>query len=162
MSGSVRVSKKMIMIDISRQCLYLRDHHHTLIAEYPISSATSGVGEKKGSNQTPRGLHIIHQKIGENSPIFSIFRGRQSTGEIWNHAETEKDFILSRILWLQGEMTPLDRYIYIHGTHDEKNIGKPCSHGCIRMRNLDVIELFDHVSEGDTVFISEAHPEGWA
>lgn len=146
---------KKIVIDIASQKLYLHNIQNQIIAEYPISSAIKGLGEVKGSEQTPRGLHIIHQKIGENSPIFSVFKGRKPTGKIWNHTDTTEDLILSRILWLQGEMTPLDRYIYIHGTNDEKNIGKPRSHGCIRMRNLDVIDFFDRVSKGDTVFIKE-------
>ena len=145
----------MIIINILKQTLYLHNTNNNIIAEYPISSAAKGVGEIKGSNQTPRGLHTIYQKIGENSPIFSVFKGRNPTGEIWNQVDTTTDLILSRILWLQSDMTALDRYIYIHGTNDEKNIGKPRSHGCIRMRNLDVIELFDRVSEGDTVLIKE-------
>lgn|SRR3990167_3675016 len=145
----------MILITLSTQQLHLTDASHNMLATYPISSATKGAGEKKGSEQTPRGLHTIYQKIGAGMPIFTAFHGRVPTGEIWNGGAFDRDYVLSRILWLQGEMTTLDRYIYIHGTHDEKNIGIPRSHGCIRMRNLDVIELFDRVSEGDAVLIRE-------
>lgn len=148
-----------ILIDISTQLLYLYNAHHEIITHYSISSAKNGLGNRQGSEKTPLGLHTIYKKIGDNMPIFTIFHARQSTGEQWNHALSqhviERDLILSRILWLQGDETSLDRYIYIHGTNDEKNIGKPCSHGCIRMRNLDVIDLFDRVHEGDTVLIKE-------
>ncbi|MCX7125815.1 MAG: L,D-transpeptidase, partial [Gammaproteobacteria bacterium] len=92
-----------------------------------------------------------------NMPIFSVFCVRKPTGEIWSEALEkqfpERDWILSRILWLHGPQTSLDRYIYIHGTNDEKNIQTPNSHGCIRMINADVINLFEKVSVGEEVFI---------
>ncbi|OGT40985.1 MAG: peptidase, partial [Gammaproteobacteria bacterium RIFCSPHIGHO2_12_FULL_40_19] len=119
------------------------------------------VGEKKGSYQTPRGHHIICEKIGADLPIFTVFQARKPTGEIFS-PELEKqfpdrDWILSRILWLAGteagvncggDVDTQQRFIYIHGTNDEKNMGTPNSHGCIRMRNSDVIELFDRVILG--------------
>lgn len=124
---------------------------------YPISSAKKGVGQQRGSEQTPCGEHIIYEKIGDAMPIFTVFRGRKPTGECWNDALSkqfpEHDWILSRILWLTGPQTPLNRYIYIHGTSDEQNIGTPQSHGCIRMCNQDIINLFEKVMIGEPVFI---------
>ena len=146
----------MITVSIPKQTLTLHDANNYCIAVYPISSALKGLGETLGSEQTPRGEHTIHAKYGDHAPVFSIFRGRVATGETWNATFPEKDFILSRILWLTGPQTSLDRYIYIHGTQDEKNIGTPNSHGCIRMRNKDVIDLFNRVSVGESVFIKEA------
>ena len=149
----------MIQIDVRKQTLLLKNGRHELLAEYPISTAKNGSGEKQGSEKTPRGAHVIAEKIGENMPIFTVFRARVPTDEIYS-AELEKqcpdrDWILSRILWLNGSQTSLDRYIYIHGTHDEKNIGVPHSHGCIRMRNQDVIDLFERVEVGQNVLIKE-------
>ena len=144
-----------IIVTIPSQQLFLMDEKNNCIATYLISSGLKGLGEIKGSEQTPRGEHTIYAKYGDNAPPFSIFRGRVATGELWSDAFLEGDFILSRILWLTGPKTPLDRYIYIHGTHDEKNIGNPKSHGCIRMKNKDVIDLFDRVSVGESVFIKE-------
>ncbi|MDP1574857.1 MAG: L,D-transpeptidase [Coxiellaceae bacterium] len=145
----------MIIVNIQKQILKLYDGNNACIAEYPISSALKGLGEIKGSEQTPRGEHTIYAKYGDGAPPFSIFRGRVATGEIWSETFSDADFILSRILWLTGPQTPLDRYIYIHGTHDEKMMGVPKSHGCIRMRNKDVIDLFKRVSVGESVFIKE-------
>ena len=146
-----------ILIDIAQQQLFLTDLHNQIIAQYPISSAKKGLGEQKGSEQTPRGLHYIHEKIGVDCPIFTVFKGRKPTGEIWDAELSaqfpERDWILSRIMWLVGEQTPLDRYIYIHGTADEGQIGVPLSHGCIRMRNHDVIALFEQVGVGEVVEI---------
>lgn len=142
-----------ILINLSEQKLYIDD------LGYPISSAKNGVGEIKGSEKTPRGEHIIHKKIGQDMPIFTVFRGRKPTGEIWSESLSaqfpDRDWILSRILWLTGAQTSLDRYIYIHGTNDEANIGTPNSHGCIRMRNQDVIDLFDRVEVGESIIIKE-------
>ena len=143
-----------IIINISEQLLYLNESQ-----KYTISSAKNGLGELKGSEKTPRGPHIIHEKIGDKLPIFTVFSARKPTGEIWSQklsaAFPNRDWILSRILWLNGSQTSLDRYIYIHGTHDEKNIGVPHSHGCIRMRNQDVIDLFERVEVGQNVLIKE-------
>lgn len=155
-----------ILIDIAKQLLQLRNADDILLAEYPISSALKGVGEKQGSYQTPRGRHVIAEKIGENMPIFTVFSARKPTGEIFSDALSsqypDRDWILSRILWLEGveegvnrggDVDSRSRYIYIHGTNEENDIGVPRSHGCIRMRNVDVIDLFDRVSVGDAVLI---------
>jgi lipoprotein-anchoring transpeptidase ErfK/SrfK len=155
----------MIIIEIATQKLILKNDN-TIIATYPISSATKGLGEKKNSFQTPRGKHIIWEKIGADLPIFSVFRARKPTGEIFSEDLAKqfpnRDWILSRILWLSGmeagfnsggDVDTKERFIYIHGTNDEKNIGVPHSHGCIRMRNQDVIELFERVQVGELVRI---------
>ena len=158
----------MIQIDIKKQTVSLSNEHDELLLQYPISTAKNGPGEKQGSEKTPRGKHIVCQKIGENMPIFTVFRARVPTGEIYS-AELEKqfpnrDWILSRILWLSGtevgfnsggDVDTKSRFIYIHGTDDEKNIGIPNSHGCIRMRNQDVIALYDQVLEGEVVLIND-------
>ena len=139
-----------------------------LIKSYSISTALKGIGQNKNSFQTPIGIHYIRVKIGKGLPVFSIFKGRRPTGEIWSKNNTElkpnNDWILSRIIWLSGKelginrlgnSDTMQRYIYIHGTHDENRLGSPFSHGCIRMSNNDVVELFDLVSVGTIIHINE-------
>jgi lipoprotein-anchoring transpeptidase ErfK/SrfK len=156
-----------IEVLLHQQVLVL--HHFESPSQiYPISTAASGIGERENSGCTPRGRHIIAQKIGEDAPINSVFVARQPTGEIYDAAlaaaHPARDWILSRILWLagceagfnQGEgCDTYRRYIYIHGTPDTEPMGIPLSHGCIRMRNTDVIDLFAQVSEGTQVQIVE-------
>lgn len=133
---------------------------------FPISSALKGAGQQKNSNQTPVGQHIIRAKIGHQHPINTVFVGRRPTGEIYTpdlaQAYPQRDWILSRILWLSGceiglnrlgQVDSMQRYIYIHGTPDSEPMGVPCSHGCIRMRNQDVMCLFDLVAIGTAVEI---------
>lgn len=135
---------------------------------YRISTALKGIGQNKNSFQTPIGPHYIRAKIGKDLPVLSIFEGRRPTGRIWNKKEAEShpnhDWILSRILWLSGKklginrlgtLDTMQRYIYIHGTPDERQLGKPMSHGCIRMSNNDVIELFNLTPIGTIVDINE-------
>lgn len=154
-----------IQIDVSTQQLFLTGN---INRTYSISTALNGVGEKEGSGCTPRGSHIISDKIGAESPINSVFVGRVPTGEIYNPELAEqypqRDWILSRILWLYGLEPDFNqgegcdshqRYIYIHGTPDSEPMGVAKSHGCIRMRNSDVIELFDLVDVGTQVEIVE-------
>lgn len=158
----------MIIINIETQQLHLKNASDKIIAQYPISTAKNGLGEKQGSEKTPRGAHIICEKIGDNMPIFTVFRARVPTGEIYSQALEkqfpDRDWILSRILWLSGTETGFNcggdvdtksRFIYIHGTNDEKNMGIPNSHGCIRMRNQNVIALFDQVSVGEVILIND-------
>lgn len=134
---------------------------------YPISTAKNGAGECKGSECTPRGWHRIRVKIGDSSPLNSVFVGRRATGEIYTPALSQeypkRDWVLSRILWLgglesgknrYGDVDSTWRYIYIHGCPDELMDGQPKSHGCIRMKNQDVIELFNTVDIGLKVFIA--------
>ena len=121
-----------------------------------------------GSECTPRGLHVVRARIGAGLPAGSVLVGRRPTGEVWSRElaarEPGRDWILSRILWLSGleigrnrlgEVDTMRRYIYIHGTPDTEPMGVPASHGCIRMRNEDVMELFDDVPAGTPVEIRE-------
>ncbi len=137
-------------------------------ARYPVSTAAAGLGERNGSFQTPRGWHCIRARIGEGLPSAAVFRGRRWTGEICDaalyRAEPERDWILSRILWLSGlepginrlgDVDSMRRYIYIHGCPDAVPLGQPLSKGCVRMRNADVIELFDRVPVGTRVLIDD-------
>jgi len=155
-------SRGMIVISIRDQMLY---HHRKtgVIYAYPVSTAANGVGNRQGSFQTPPGRHRIAEKIGECLPLFTAFRARRPFC-IYNPEtdDPDRDWILTRILWLEGCETGKNkrgavdthaRYIYIHGTHAEEKIGTPASHGCIRMRNEDMLELFEHVAIGESVRI---------
>ena len=156
-----------IDIDVAGQLLSLTDNGK-IIRQYYISTAKNGPGEKNGSFCTPRGRHIVRAKIGAGQPIFSVFARRRPTGEIWTPELHEKypgrDWMLTRILWLSGkepgfnrlgEVDTMRRMIYIHGTHDIAEMGQPGSHGCIRMRNADILELFDLVPPYTPVDICE-------
>ena len=138
------------------------------IREYPVSTAKNGAGEIRGSGCTPRGMHRIRIKIGSGREKHSVFVGRRPTGEVYSSAlarrHPARDWILTRILWLTGlepgrnrggAVDSLRRFIYIHGTPDSEPMGRPCSHGCIRMRNTDLIGLFDLVRAGTLVDIQE-------
>ena len=142
---------------------------HTMAGEsycYSISSAKNGSGEQMGSEQTPRGQHLIRAKVGAKLPVNAVLIGRRFSGEIYSSElatqHPQRDWILSRILWLSGtelgknrlgNVDSMRRFIYIHGTPDTEPMGVPSSHGCIRMTNPDVIELFDRVVVGCTVEI---------
>ncbi len=138
-----------------------------MLDRYPVSTAKNGPGEEFGSECTPRGRHIIRAVIGAGNDAGSVFVARRPTGEIWSEelaqAEPDRDWILSRILWLSGlepginrleNVDTMRRYIYIHGTPYEKEIGHPVSHGCIRMRNDDLIDLYERVGPGTIVTIN--------
>ena len=152
-----------LVVDPSKQTLELFSAGSTVPLQYAVSTARNGLGNQKDSYQTPTGVHRIAEKIGANEPSGMVFRGRQATGELAADLDNrEEDQITSRILWLQGlepgfnqgdECDSYDRYIYIHGTSDEQRIGEPVSAGCVRMRNRDVIELFDNVDIGAFVLI---------
>lgn len=157
-----------IHVSIARQTLDLYAADGACIRRYPISTAANGPGEEQGSHRTPLGRHRIRAKIGAGATPRAVFRGRRPTGEIWTQefaaAHPDRDWILSRILWLcgcepgrnrLGNVDSMRRYIYIHGTGDDQPMGVARSHGCIRMRNSDVIELFDLVSVGTIVDIEE-------
>ena len=147
-----------LRIDLAAQELELRDDGDTVLRRYPISSAANGPGEESGSYCTPRGRHVVRARIGAGQPPGTVFRARRPTGEIYSPelgaAQPERDWILTRILWLSGKepgfnrlgsCDSMRRYIYIHGTPDETFEQAPRSHGCIRMRNADLVELFDLV-----------------
>jgi lipoprotein-anchoring transpeptidase ErfK/SrfK len=137
-------------------------------AEYPVSSSLKGAGELMDSERTPRGWHRVRARIGDKCPAGTVFVGRRPTGEIYTEAlgraQPERDWILSRILWLCGcepgknrfgNVDSMRRYIYIHGCPDSEPVGEPRSHGCVRMRNADVIALFGEVPAGLPVLIEE-------
>lgn len=140
----------MIVINIQKQTLRFKDK------TYPISTSKYGVGVEENSHKTPKGKFKICEKIGENKEIYTIFQARKPLG-IWDKKPTNEDLILSRILWLDGiekhNKNTKNRFIYIHGTSDEQNLGTPTSIGCIRMKNTDIIELFDLVSINEKVQI---------
>lgn len=155
-----------IIVDVLSQTLFLWGDEGVLLKQYPISTGKKGCGEQKGSEQTPRGRHIVRAKIGAGTPLYSVFVGRRATGEIYSPAlgaqYPQRDWILSRILWLSGcevghnrlgNVDTMQRYIYIHGTPDEVVFGQPSSHGCIRMHNADVVDLFERVPVGVRVDI---------
>ena len=136
------------------------------VQTYTISTAKNGLGERDGSGCTPRGHHVIRAMIGATCPINSVFVGRRPTGEIYGQAlraqYPNRDWILTRILWLSGlhvgynrlgHVDTMRRYIYLHGTPASEPMGVPLSHGCIRMRNEDVIDLFNRVAPGTQVYI---------
>lgn len=154
-----------IQIDLCRQQLQLLQAG-TAVRVFTISSSRFGIGERSGSLCTPRGRHVIRAKIGAGLPAGACFAARRYTGETWTpdlaRQEPGRDWVLTRILWLSGcepgrnRLGPVDtmrRYIYIHGTPNTEPMGVPFSHGCIRMQNTDVIELFDLVEVGTTVDI---------
>jgi len=154
-----------VEISISEQRLRLRSPAG-LVLEYAISTAKNGAGEQFGSECTPRGRHIIRAKIGAGLPEGAVFVGRRFTGEIYTPELgaqfPNRDWILSRICWLSGlepgknrlgDVDTMRRFIYIHGTPDTEPMGIAMSHGCIRMRNQDLVELFAHVAPGDLVII---------
>lgn len=158
-----------LIVNIEKQVLTLNDGAK-LIVKYPVATALKGVGQMNGSECTPLGRHIIRAKIGEGAAINSVFVARRPTGEIYDSvlaARSEKegnsrDWILTRILWLSGceigrnrlgDCDTMRRFIYIHGCPDSHPIQVPSSHGCIKMRNLDVLDLFDRVHVGEKVNI---------
>lgn len=147
-----------IRISISRQTLALWSDAGSLMHVWSVSTAARGPGEMAGSFQTPRGRHVIRARIGAGQPLNAVFKARRPTGEVYSDALAAafpgRDWILTRILWLSGcesgfnrlgSCDTMRRYIYIHGTPDTEPMGVPASHGCIRMRNRDLVELFDLV-----------------
>jgi L,D-transpeptidase YbiS len=158
---------KRIDIDLSRQKLRLYEGDR-LLREYPVSTAARGAGEKNGSFCTPRGRHKIRAKIGAGAAEGAVFAARRPTGEVYSaqlgRQFPGRDWILTRILWLSGlepgrnrlgDVDTMRRYIYVHGTPAETSLGTPGSHGCVRMANSDIVELFDLVDAGTEVDIHE-------
>lgn len=156
-----------IEVSIADQTLTLFEGDRERVT-YNISTATNGPGEREGSQCTPRGRHYIRARIGDGMPRGAVFRGRRFTGEVWSpgldSSHPGRDWILSRILWLcgrepgfnrLGDVDSMRRFIYIHGTPDTEPMGVPASHGCIRMRNDEVMDLFDRVPVGCPVTIYE-------
>ena len=139
-----------------------------VVQTYAVSTAANGPGELEGSGSTPRGRHIVRAMIGKGCPVGTVFVGRRPTGEVYTDALggefPQRDWILSRILWLSGvevgknrlgHVDTQRRYIYIHGCPDSEPMGVPRSHGCVRMRNRDVCQLFEQIKPGTPVTINE-------
>lgn len=155
-------------ISLAEQRLY-GFQNGQLTMSFPVSTALNGAGEQQGSGCTPRGWHYIRAKIGDGLPLAAVLVGRRWTGEIWSQELAaqcpQRDWILSRILWLSGceirknrlgNVDTFRRYIYLHGTPDSEPMGIPRSHGCIRLRNTDLLTLFARVPVYCSVFIDEA------
>ena len=162
------MKKQSIRISITEQILTLFDEAGQVVRRYAVSTASNGAGEVSGSFCTPRGRHVIRAKIGAGLPANTVLVRRRPTGETYSPELGGKfagrDWILTRILWLSGcepqrnrlsRVDTMRRYIYIHGSPDQATMGVPGSHGCIRMRNADIIELFDLVAPYTQVEISE-------
>ncbi len=159
------MSERLLRVDLAGQRLSLFEGERLRVS-YPVSTARNGPGEQRGSGCTPRGWHRIRIAIGAGLPENTVFVGRRPTGEIYD-AELaarypERDWILTRILWLTGlepgrnrggECDTLRRFIYIHGCPDSAPLGVPLSHGCVRMRNTELLALFEQVAAGDRVWI---------
>jgi L,D-transpeptidase YbiS len=157
-----------IEISIPQQTLQLFDGQGECIRRYAVSTAKNGAGERSGSFCTPRGRHVIRARIGAGQPINTVFVRRRPTGELWSHELAaqfpERDWILTRILWLSGcepgfnrlgSVDSMRRFIYIHGSPDTAEMGRPGSIGCVRMRNADIVDLFDRVGAGTPVHITD-------
>ena len=157
--------EEMLFISIKKQTLY-HIKEKKIISSYLISTSEYGNGNKSGSNKTPIGLHLIKKKIGDKTPINGRMIGRKFTGQIatiyLDKTKSKTDDITSRILWLSGleegknkgeGIDSFSRYIYIHGTSEEGRLGTPASHGCIRMKNKEVIELYEKIKIGTLVLI---------
>ncbi len=169
------VRRPRIVIDIEAQMLHLLDEASAtprLYKQYPVSTALKGTGQRRDSECTPLGQHIVRAKIGAGLPAGAVLVGRRPTGEVFKPELARKypgrDWILSRVLWLSGteighnrlgEVDTMRRYIYLHGAPDDTKMGIPGSHGCVRLSNRDIIELFDRVAVGTPVEIKEKG--GW-
>ena len=161
------MTERTIRIDLGAQQLDLLEGSR-LLRQFAVSTSKFGAGEQAGSNQTPRGRHVVRAKIGAGQPRGAVFAGRRPTGEVFSEALARahpgRDWILTRILWLSGteigknrlgSVDTMRRYIYIHGTPDSVELGRPSSIGCIRVSNDDVMELFERVTSATIVDIVE-------
>ena len=157
---------RLVLVDVSRQRLTLIEGERP-VSEYPASTAAAGIGGEEGSFRTPPGWHRIAARIGAGMPGGAVFESRAPTGAVWRGEPTEDDLIITRILTLEGledsvnrgpGCDSLGRYIYIHGTNHLAELGRPASHGCVRLSSEDIAELFERVKEGDAVVIVEGEP----
>jgi lipoprotein-anchoring transpeptidase ErfK/SrfK len=164
LAGCITDNRHRMVVSVADQkMIVLRDGKPFLI--YPVSTSKFGVGDTPGSYATPLGVLRVKEKIGHGLPPGSVFKSRQPTGEVLVIDAPGRDPIVTRILWLEGldnnNRNAYRRYIYIHGTPEERNIGKPVSYGCIRMGMTDVIKLFEDLGIGSTVEITQKHlPRG--
>ncbi len=159
------MTERLILVSIAEQRLQLREGERVLM-DVPVSTAKNGPGEQAGSECTPCGWHQVRAMIGAGEPADTVFVGRRPTGEVYASAlrreHPQRDWILSRILWLSGlergknrlsDVDTMRRYVYIHGCPDDDSLDVPASHGCVKMRNCDVIALFEQVTPGTRVHI---------
>ena len=148
-----------LRVSVSAQRIDIIADDGSISRSFPVSTAKKGTGSEPNSNQTPLGWHRICQKIGDHAESGTQFIGRKPTGRVWKSSDPveEKNLVLTRILWLDGEedhnKTSKDRYIYIHGTNREDLIGQPASAGCVCLKNSDVIELYDLIPVGTRIEI---------
>ena len=157
LAGCADTRHRVIINTTEQSMIVLMDE--TPIARYPVSTSKFGVGDHPGSNATPLGALRVRKKIGRGAPAGAVFKSRRQTGEVLEVDAPGRDPIVTRILWLDGlepgNRNAFARCIYIHGTPEERNIGKPASYGCIRMRSRDIIELFETIGNGARVIIKE-------
>jgi L,D-transpeptidase YbiS len=150
-------SLRRLEVSVARQCVELWEDL-SLLKTWPVSTSKYGLGSQPGSNRTPLGFFEVAEKYGDEAPLHTIFRSREPSGE-WDGLPGLEDLILARILRLKGcegrNQNTYDRYIYFHGTNGFNLIGRPASHGCIRMRNEDIVALFPEVEVGTPVWIEE-------
>jgi lipoprotein-anchoring transpeptidase ErfK/SrfK len=153
---------RFLYVCISQQRLYVIEDS-IATREFPVSTSRFGVGNREDSLMTPSGVHRVKEKYGAGAPLGRVFRDRLDTGEDWPIGTPGENLILTRILRLEGceiginkgnGIDSYDRYIYIHGTNNERLIGQPASHGCVCMTNADIVELFDTIPEGTLVYIA--------
>ena len=161
-------AQQVVLIDVTKQELLLIENNQ-IAGRWIISTAEAGIGSRKGSNQTPLGVHRLAQKIGDGAPLGTVFKARQNTGRVAKiltapGARSGEDNVTTRDMWVDGLEPGLNkggavdsyqRFIYIHGTDEEGRLGAPASHGCIRMRNQDVVDLYDRVREDTLVVIAQ-------
>jgi L,D-transpeptidase YbiS len=149
-----------LRVSVSAQRLDIITDDGSVSRSFPVSTAKKGTGSEPNSNKTPLGWHRVCRKIGDNAESGTHFVGRKPTGRVWKYSDPveEKNLVLTRILWLDGEedhnRTSKDRYIYIHGTNREDLIGQPASAGCVCLRNADVIELYELIPVGTRIEIT--------
>ena len=150
-----------IFVHIPSQTLDLFDESGRLVRRYPVSTSKFGIGFEPGSNKTPTGSFEVESKWGDTVPPGEILVSRVPTGRFGSE-EDDSDHVQTRILWLNGldaeNANTHDRYIYIHGTNAESKLGTPASHGCVRMSNADIIDLFEQVPIGTAVHINNSFP----
>ena len=160
--------RRLVLVDVRRQRLALIEDGRVLV-EYPVSTASAGVGGAQDSFRTPPGWHRVHARIGAGEPEGAVFESRARTGRVWRGEAGDQDLILTRVITLEGleasinrgpGCDSLERTIYIHGTNHPELIGTRASHGCVRMHNDAVADLFDRLEEGDpVVIVDEPSPE---
>jgi lipoprotein-anchoring transpeptidase ErfK/SrfK len=161
------LTKHLLIVNVNQQKMQFFNGNF-LVATYAISTGKNGTGQETNSLQTPLGIHRIAKKIGAQAPLNTIFSARENTGKTWDGQVTETDLVLTRILWLEGlekgynkgknsagkNVDSFNRYIYIHGTNEENLLGSPASKGCIRMKNSDLVSLFNQIDPASLVYIT--------